>query len=130
MDRRSFLKRMTGLTFGLVAVNLALPGAVKCKMISPVTGMVASNFLDDRIKNNIRALKQKHPHLKIGDTHCHSTFSDGTYPIEDLMHRSANLGLDFLIITEHVIPERFALERSLASFRERHRVFLQWNDKQ
>lgn len=130
MDRRSFLKRTTGFTFALAAANLTLPSRVKCKMIRPVTGMVAGNFLDEWIKNNIRALKEKNPHLKIGDTHCHSTFSDGNYPVEDLIRRSAGLGLDFLIITEHVIPEKFPLELSLASFRERHRVFLEWNDKQ
>ncbi len=129
MDRRSFLKTLAGFGLGLTGAQLALPGTVKCKMLAPVTDLVARSYLDDSIKRKISALKSAHPSLVIGDTHCHSTFSDGTRSVESILQRSAELGLDFLVITEHLMPNEYPLENSLASIRERRRCVDEWKSK-
>ena len=36
-----------------------------------------------------------------GNCHCHSTFSDGTYPPEETTRRYRDAGYDFLYLTEH-----------------------------
>lgn len=36
-----------------------------------------------------------------GNCHCHSTFSDGTYPPEETVRRYCDAGYDFLYLTEH-----------------------------
>lgn len=36
-----------------------------------------------------------------GDLHCHSTHSDGRYPMEDVFDYAAERGLDFLALTDH-----------------------------
>ena len=36
-----------------------------------------------------------------GNCHCHSTFSDGTYPPEETIRRYRDAGYDFLYLTEH-----------------------------
>jgi len=36
-----------------------------------------------------------------GDLHCHSTHSDGRYPMEDVFDYAAGRGLDFLALTDH-----------------------------
>jgi hypothetical protein len=128
MNRRSFLKTIAGFTVGVAGAHLALPITAKCKMLAPVTEIVGKTFLDRRIKNNIAKLKQANPWLMIGETHCHSIYSDGTYTVDQIMNRAANLGLDFLIITEHVTPKYFPLEDSLTSIRERWRCCQEWKD--
>lgn len=112
---------------GLSVIGLGLPATAKCKILSPLTGLVADNYLDRRIAENVRQLKRENPSLKIGETHCHSTFSDGTYDIKSLMHRAATLGLDYIVVTEHLIPDMFPLENSLLSFQERWNCFNCWD---
>lgn len=128
MNRRSFLKSIAGFTVGIAGAHLALPITAKCKMLAPVTEIVGKTFLDRRIKNNIAKLKQANPWLKIGETHCHSIYSDGTFTVDQIMNRAANLGLDFLIITEHVTPKYFPLEDSLTSIQERWRCCQEWKN--
>ena len=36
-----------------------------------------------------------------GDLHCHSTHSDGAYPMEDVFDYASSIGLDFLALTDH-----------------------------
>ena len=36
-----------------------------------------------------------------GDTHLHTTNSDGKYPIEKLIEKCRKIGLDYAIITDH-----------------------------
>lgn len=118
---------MAGLTFGLAGAQLAIPISAKCQMVAPVTKLFGKAFLDQRIKEDIARLKQANPHLRIGETHCHSIYSDGTYPVDQIMNRAANLGLDFLIITEHVQPRLFPLNHTLASIKERGRCCAEWS---
>lgn len=122
------MKSIAGLTVGLAGAHLALPTQAKCKMVAPVTELVGKAFLDRRIKNNIAQLKQGNPYLKIGEAHCHSIYSDGTYSVDQIMNRAANLGLDFLIITEHVTPGYFSLANSLTSIKERWRCCREWRN--
>lgn len=129
MERRVFLKRMAGLSLGLAASGIALPTSAKCKVVSPISDFIATNYLDQRIKSQIKKIKSHNPKLCIGETHCHSTFSDGNFSIRKIMERSALLGLDFLVITEHIIPKKYFLENSLQSFKERLRVFDNWKLK-
>jgi len=127
MNRRGFLKSIAGLSVALAGAQLAIPMEAKCKMVAPVTGLVGKIFLDQRIKDNIAQLKRDNPHLKIGETHCHSIYSDGTFSVDKILGRAAKLGLDFLVITEHVQPRQFPLDFSLASIKERGRCCDEWN---
>ena len=127
MNRRGFLKSIAGFSIALAGAQLAIPVTAKCKMIAPLTDLVGKTFLDKRIKDNIAKFKQDNPHLKIGETHCHSVFSDGTYSVDKIMGRAARLGLDFMIITEHVQPHLYPLEHALASIKERGRCCDEWN---
>ena len=127
MNRRGFLKSIAGFSIALAGAQLAIPVTAKCKMIAPLTDLVGKTFLDQRIKDNIAKFKQDNPHLKIGETHCHSIFSDGTYSVDKIMGRAARLGLDFMVITEHVQPHLYPLEHALASIKERGRCCDEWN---
>ncbi len=127
MNRRSFLKSFAGLSLAMAGAQLAIPTVAKCKMIAPATDLVGKTFLDQRIKNDISRLKKEKPYLRIGETHCHSLFSDGTYSVDKIMARAARLGLDFLVITEHVQPRMYPLERTLESIKERARCCREWS---
>lgn len=129
MDRRSFLKNIVGLSIGLAGAQLAIPSTAKCKMLAPFADAISRSYLDESIKGKITRLKSERPELVIGDTHCHSTFSDGTRSVQEILYRSANLGLDYLIITEHLIPEKYPLANSLASIEERWRCVREWESK-
>ena len=133
LDRRSFLKRTLGLTLGLAATGMMIPTSAKCKMLSPVLDIIGDNYLDDRIKEGIRKIKQDNPTLKVGETHCHTTFTDGSYTAAQLMLRSAKLGMDFLVITDHWIPGYKAwwpLSHSLASIADSARQYRNWSHPQ
>lgn len=130
MNRRNFLKSTLGFSAGLFAAQLAIPASVKCKMISPATDLIAREFLDDTIKSKITHCKKKNPTLKLGETHCHSIFSDGTSSVKEIIDRASYLGLDFLVLTEHLIPEKYPLELTLGSIHERWRCVQEWNSKQ
>ncbi len=119
---------MAGFSFGLAGAHLALPTRAKCKIVAPMTDVVAKTWLDRRIKNNLQKIKQAHPGLKMGDTHCHSIFSDGTFTVPEILNRASNLGLDFLILTEHVMPKLYPFELCLASIKESWRVVQEWNN--
>ena len=127
MDRRGFLKSTLGFGAGLFTAQLAIPGSAKCKMISPATDLIARNYFDDIIKHKISQFKKENLNLKIGETHCHSTFSDGTSSVGDIINRASRLGLDYLILTEHLIPDKYPLELTLASINERWRCVHEWN---
>ncbi|GJL78359.1 MAG: hypothetical protein NPINA01_13480 [Nitrospinaceae bacterium] len=128
MDRRSFLKSIAGLTVGLAGAHLAIPTSAKCKVVAPMTDIVGKAFLDRRIKNDIDKIKQANPGLMLGETHCHSNYSDGTYSVDQIMNRAANLGLDYLIITEHVTPGYYPIGPSLTSIKERWRCCQEWTN--
>ncbi|OGW22991.1 MAG: hypothetical protein A3K09_05290, partial [Nitrospinae bacterium RIFCSPLOWO2_12_FULL_47_7] len=132
INRRGFLKRTAGATLGLTATGLLLPFHTKCQAVSSVLELVGKNYLDERIIENIRKIKQENPTLKIGETHCHTTYTDGQYPTADLMQRASMLGLDFLIITDHWIPAHdgewgWPLAHSLASIADSAKQYKEWN---
>jgi predicted metal-dependent phosphoesterase TrpH len=127
MNRRSFLKSIAGFSIAAAGAQLAIPISAKCKMVAPITELVGKTFLDRRIQDGIYEVKRANPYLKIGETHCHSIFSDGTYSVDKIMARSAKLGLDFLVITEHVQPGKFPLEKTLESIKERNRCCEEWS---
>lgn len=131
MNRRDFLKRTAGFTFGLGASSLALPHNAKAKLAAPVGSTIAKLYLDDIIRSRIRDLKSKQPHLKIGETHCHTIYSDGNFEAKNLMTRAAALGLDFIVITEHFTPkgltsDYYELDRSILSFQDRKKCLDEW----
>ncbi len=41
------------------------------------------------------------PRWYVGDLHCHSTHSDGEYPMEDVFDYASAIGLDFVALTDH-----------------------------
>lgn len=127
MNRRNFLKTVAGFSIAAAGSQLSVPTSAKCKMLAPVTDVIAKTFLDQRIKEGIANLKRDNPYLKVGETHCHSIFSDGTYSVDKILARSANLGLDFLVLTEHVQPKKFPLENTLLSIKERNRCCQEWH---
>jgi len=49
------------------------------------------------------------------DLHCHSSFSDGTLPVEALVHYAVEQGVDVLALTDHDSTEGIALAQSAAA---------------
>ena len=129
MHRRKFLKYTAGFALGATAIGFALPTSAKKQIAIPIAKLITQNFLDSRIQENILRLKQDSPSLIIGETHCHSNFSDGTYPIKDIMMRAVALGLDFIIFTEHLTMDLYPLEHLLGSFKEQWRQLYRWDHK-
>jgi hypothetical protein len=52
------------------------------------------NYPEDRVVKNVAGWYK-------GELHCHSTESDGDYPVDRVVQTAANLGLDFLSLTDH-----------------------------
>ena len=42
-----------------------------------------------------------------GDLHCHTVASDGKYTIEEMAHAARELGLEYLVITDHSASHGF-----------------------
>ena len=98
----------------------------KRKLAQPFADLTARFFLDARIRRNIIRLKETEPNLVIGETHCHSTFSDGQSSIQKILHRAARLGLDYVVVTEHLLPGKFTTECIIASIQEQSRCLREW----
>lgn len=129
MERRSFLKKFAGYSLGIAAGGLLLPRGAKCEIVKPFAEMISGNYLDEIIRKRIAEIKKGNPNLKLGDMHCHSYFSDGAYRVEDLMFRAASIGLDFLVITEHLSPDWYTVEDGVESIIARRRAFDRWDHK-
>lgn len=99
------------------------------KAFAPATRLLARSYFDTRLKKKISQLKLIQPTLKIGETHCHSNNSDGISSVKEILHRAANIGLDFVIITDHVAFAQYSLERALASIRDQWECINEWNLK-
>ncbi len=127
MNRRSFLKKLTGYTLGITAGGLVLPNGIKAELVKPLSELISETYLDNEIRNRIAALKKDNQGLQFGDLHCHSTYSDGAYSVKDLLFRSASLGLDFLVITEHLTPGDYRLESCLDSIKAQREIIHRWN---
>jgi len=101
----------------------------KRQLVAPVTQLVAATYLDDRLQKKISRLKKERPHLKIGETHCHTKFSDGHATNHQILHRAAQIGLDYVIITDHLLPGRYALKSSIASIQQSWKCIDEWNHR-
>ena len=71
--------------------------------------------LNSIIKNGV--MKQKHDGVLIGDTHSHTTNSDGRKSVESCMNLAIERNLDFLLITDHLDP-LFPKEHFLTTVKE------------
>jgi len=127
MNRRSFLKKITGCALGVTAGGLVLPMEIKAELVKPVAKLISENCLDNEIRSRIVELKKNNQNLQFGELHCHSYYSDGSYSVKDLMLRAASLGLDFLVITEHLTPRNYKLEGCLDSITAQRNIFNRWN---
>ena len=129
MKRRTFLKSIAGCSLAMTAGGLALPQRAKCEVVKPFAEIICNNYLDDIIRKKIVEIKNQNPNLSIGDLHCHSYFSDGSYTVNDLMLRAASLGLDFLIITEHLTPQEYKHDCCVESIIAQKNAYDQWDYK-
>ncbi|MBT3182990.1 MAG: hypothetical protein HOI59_04545 [Nitrospina sp.] len=97
-------------------------------MAKPFADLTARYFLDSRIRKNITHLKNEQPDLILGETHCHSTFSDGSHSVQNILKRAAFLGLDYVVITDHLIPGKFLIETIVASLKEQAQCINEWDE--
>ena len=103
---------------------------LKSLMVKPFADCTARFYLDSRIRKNITRLKDEQPDLILGETHCHSTFSDGKHSVQKIFKRAASLGLDYVVITDHLIPGKFLIETLVTSLKEQAQCINEWNGKQ
>ncbi len=104
-----------------------MPYKVKSELVKPFAELISGNGLDDEIRNRIAELRKSNQNLQFGELHCHSNYSDGAYSVRDLMLRSASLGLDFLVITEHLTPREYKLENCLDSITAQRNLLNRWD---
>ena len=102
--------------------------ATKRHMAKPFADLTARYFLDSRIRKNITHLKNEQSGLILGETHCHSTFSDGSHSVQSILKRAAFLGLDYVVITDHLIPGKFLIETIVASLKEQAQCINEWDE--
>ena len=102
--------------------------ATKRHMAKPFADLTARYFLDSRIRKNITHLKNEQPDLILGETHCHSTFSDGSHSVQNILKRAAFLGLDYVVITDHLIPGKFLIKTIVASLKEQAQCINEWDE--
>ena len=100
----------------------------KSQMVKPFADFTARYFLDSKIRKNITHLKNEQPDLILGETHCHSTFSDGTHSVQNIFKRAAFLGLDYVVITDHLIPGKFLMETIVTSLKEQATCINEWDE--
>jgi hypothetical protein len=100
----------------------------KRQMVKPVADITARYFLDSRIRRNIAHLKKEQPDLVLGETHCHSTCSDGSHSLQSIFKRAAMLGLDYVAITDHLIPGKFLSKNIVTSLNEQARYINEWSE--
>ncbi len=105
----------------------ALSGSIRKKIVSPLTEIVGKGYLDHRIRSGIKRLKSGNPDLVVGEVHCHSLHSDGHFPVDAILHRASSLGLDFVVLTEHLAATRFPMQPAVQSIRERHELTQNWH---
>ncbi len=99
----------------------------KRNLAKPFADITARYFLDSRISDAITKLKNEKPHLILGETHCHSIFSDGLHSVESILQRSSRLGLDYVVITDHHLPGKYLTDSIVRSFKEQVRCINEWD---
>ena len=100
----------------------------KSQMVKPFADFTARYFLDSKIRKNITHLKNEQPDLILGETHCHSTFSDGSHRVQSILKRAAFLGLDFVVITDHLIPGKFLIDSIVTCVKEQAQCINEWDE--
>ncbi len=103
--------------------------AIKNQMVKPFTDLTGFIFLDSRIRKNINRLKKEQPTLIIGETHCHSNFSDGVPSVQSILKRAAWLGLDYVVITDHLIPGKFLTESIVSCLKAQAQCINEWGER-
>ena len=99
----------------------------KRKLVKPLADFTGRCFLDARIQKRIASLKRDNPSLVVGETHCHSTFSDGQSSVEDILTRASTLGLDYVVITDHLLPRKYPTDSILKSWERQIQHTDQWD---
>ncbi len=98
----------------------------KGTVVAPVTELLRKGFLDHRIRSGIQKLKSSQPNLVVGELHCHSIYSDGYFSVDSILHRASSLGLDFVVLTEHLAADRFPMEPVIRSINDRRNCIQNW----
>ena len=93
----------------------------------PFADFTGQYFLDARIHKGITRLKSDNPYLIVGETHCHSTFSDGSHSVEDILRRASRLQLDYVVITDHLLPGKYLTESIIRSWDQQARYINEWD---
>ena len=99
----------------------------KIDFAKPFADATGQYFLDARIHKKITRLKRDNPALVIGETHCHSTFSDGKHSVEDILRRASRLRLDYVVITDHLLPRKYLIESIFKSWEKQAQYIDEWD---
>ena len=99
----------------------------KREVAKPFADATGRYFLNARIHKKIIRLKRDNPTLLLGETHCHSTFSDGTHSVEDILRRASCLQLDYVVITDHLLPRKYLIESIFKSWEKQTQYIDEWN---
>ncbi len=100
----------------------------KRNIAKPFADLTARYFLDSRIRRNISRIKQEQAGLVLGETHCHSTFSDGSHSVQSILKRASFLGLDYVVITDHFIPGKFLIDNIVNAAKEQAQCINEWDE--
>ena len=96
------------------------------RIAKPLTDLIDRYFLNTKIRKNIATLKNEDPNIIIGETHCHSTYSDGLHSIQSIISRATFLGLDYVAITDHLLPGKYTIESTIKSLEEQFLYINKW----
>ena len=91
MDRRVFLKRIAGFSLGLASVGVSIPTSAKCKVVAPVSDLIAENF-SRRKESSLKFKKssQNNPNYELVKRIVIPSSQTATFPVRQLMERSAS----------------------------------------
>jgi hypothetical protein len=128
MNRVTTQKLITEEQHHLIPNDLGSEYFIKRQLAKPIADFTGRYFLNSRIRNNISRLKKESPGLVLGETHCHSTFSDGSHSVQSIFKRAAFLGLDYVVITDHLIPGKFLIETLVTSLKEQAQCINEWDE--
>ena len=98
----------------------------KRALAKPFADLTGPYFLNTRIHERISHIKKNNPALVLGETHCHSIFSDGTHSVEDILRRASRLRLDYVVITDHLLPRKYLIESIFKSWEKQAQYIDEW----
>ena len=99
----------------------------KRALAKPFADLTGRYFLNTRIHERISRIKKNNPALVLGETHCHSIFSDGTHSVEDILRRASRLRLDYVVITDNLLPRKYLIESIFKSWEKQAQYIDEWN---